>query len=159
MVTLTSNAATGWTFDHWEDDLTGTDDPDDVTIDGDKTVTAVFMQTIVIEQKDLHANLSKKDVVTEDGWNLHVWANITNASSGVFLGSMKIQSYQASSGRTKVYSSPITITPGKGRYPVNNDYWLMTEVGTGSAPKDVFVEIWIYDIYDNEVAYTSKYAN
>ena len=42
VVTLTSNAATGWAFDHWSGDLTGTDDPDDVTIDGNKTVTAHF---------------------------------------------------------------------------------------------------------------------
>jgi len=44
VVQLTSNAADGWTFDHWSGDLTGSTDPDDVTIDGDKTVTAVFTQ-------------------------------------------------------------------------------------------------------------------
>lgn len=42
VVTLTSDAAAGWTFDHWSGALTGSTDPDDVTIDGDKTVTANF---------------------------------------------------------------------------------------------------------------------
>ena len=118
------------------------------------------MQNIVIEQKDLHANLSKKDVVTEDGWNLHVWANITNNSSQIFPGKLRIRSKQEGTAIIVEYGPvDINITPGKGRYPVNNDYWLMTEVGTGSAPKDVFVEIWILDTSDNIVAYTYKYAN
>jgi hypothetical protein len=43
MVDLTANADPGWTFDHWEGDLTGNFNPDTINIDGDKTVTAVFV--------------------------------------------------------------------------------------------------------------------
>ncbi|MBN2559748.1 MAG: S8 family serine peptidase [Phycisphaerae bacterium] len=43
-VTLTANADPGWHFDHWEDDLTGSTNPDTIVMDGDKTVTAVFIE-------------------------------------------------------------------------------------------------------------------
>ncbi|MBI2424223.1 MAG: hypothetical protein HYV27_15435 [Candidatus Hydrogenedentes bacterium] len=43
-VTLTPTPATDWVFDHWEGDLTGNSDPGTLTMDGDKTVTAVFVQ-------------------------------------------------------------------------------------------------------------------
>jgi hypothetical protein len=41
-VQLAANPATGWEFDHWEGDLAGTDNPANVTMDGPKSVTAVF---------------------------------------------------------------------------------------------------------------------
>ncbi|MBU0639121.1 MAG: hypothetical protein KKB50_09680 [Planctomycetes bacterium] len=46
-VTLTANAAGGWSFEHWEDDLTGSTNPEMTTMDADKTVTAVFVEDIV----------------------------------------------------------------------------------------------------------------
>jgi hypothetical protein len=42
-VTLTANAEPGWYFDHWEGDLEGSENPDTLVMDGDKTVTAVFV--------------------------------------------------------------------------------------------------------------------
>ncbi|GAJ08371.1 unnamed protein product, partial [marine sediment metagenome] len=48
---------------------------------------------------------------------------------------------------------------GKDKYPENADgYWIMAEVAKGSSPKDVFVEIWVLDLSDNEVAYTSDWV-
>jgi hypothetical protein len=43
-VTLTAIPNTGWMFDHWEDDLTGSTNPDSIVMDADKTVTAAFTQ-------------------------------------------------------------------------------------------------------------------
>ena len=40
--TLTTTPAEGYLFDHWEGAATGTDNPTDVLMDGDKSVTAVF---------------------------------------------------------------------------------------------------------------------
>jgi len=42
-VTLTATPADGWLFDHWEGDLIGETNPDDITMDSAKTVTAVFV--------------------------------------------------------------------------------------------------------------------
>lgn len=43
VVTLTANPAVGSHFDHWEGDATGTNNPTTVTMDANKTVTAVFV--------------------------------------------------------------------------------------------------------------------
>ena len=42
-VTLTAVADAGWSFSGWTVDLTGTTNPDTVTMDGDKSVTATFL--------------------------------------------------------------------------------------------------------------------
>ena len=43
-VTLAATPATGWRFDHWQGDISGTDDSATLTIDSDKTVSAYFIQ-------------------------------------------------------------------------------------------------------------------
>ena len=43
-VTLTAAAEAGWTFSHWDGDLTGNVNPAAITMDVDKQVTAVFTQ-------------------------------------------------------------------------------------------------------------------
>ena len=42
VVTLTATAGAGWHFDHWEGALSGNANPAQVTMDADKSVTAVF---------------------------------------------------------------------------------------------------------------------
>jgi len=42
VVQLTAVPDTGWSFEGWSDDLTGTTNPDSITMDGNKTVTATF---------------------------------------------------------------------------------------------------------------------
>lgn len=43
-VRLTAEPAQGWSFDHWEGDLTGNTNPATITVDSEKIVTAVFVQ-------------------------------------------------------------------------------------------------------------------
>jgi uncharacterized repeat protein (TIGR02543 family) len=42
VVTLEADPDPGWSFDAWSGDLTGADNPDTITMDGPKTVTATF---------------------------------------------------------------------------------------------------------------------
>jgi hypothetical protein len=44
VVTLTANPSIGWKFDHWSGDLTGGANPASVTMDGNKSVTAHFIE-------------------------------------------------------------------------------------------------------------------
>ena len=44
VVTLTANADSGWTFDGWSGDLSGSTNPETITMDDNKTVTATFNQ-------------------------------------------------------------------------------------------------------------------
>lgn len=43
-VQLTANPIAGWTFTDWGGDLTGNISPQSITMDGDKTITAAFIQ-------------------------------------------------------------------------------------------------------------------
>jgi hypothetical protein len=45
-VQLTANGDPGWHFDHWEGDMAGSANPDSIYMNGDKTVTAVFMEDV-----------------------------------------------------------------------------------------------------------------
>jgi len=47
VVTLTANPSSGWEFDHWSGDLSGTSNPATITMDKNKSVTANFIQHIV----------------------------------------------------------------------------------------------------------------
>jgi hypothetical protein len=44
VVELTANPDTGWSFSHWSDDLTGSNNPEYITMNSDKTVTAHFTE-------------------------------------------------------------------------------------------------------------------
>jgi uncharacterized repeat protein (TIGR02543 family) len=46
VVQLTANPSTGWSFDHWSDNLTGSVNPSALTITGNMFVTATFTQNI-----------------------------------------------------------------------------------------------------------------
>ena len=41
-VTLTASAASGWSFKEWSGDLSGSDNPAAITVDNDKSITALF---------------------------------------------------------------------------------------------------------------------
>ena len=42
VVELTATPSTGWSFDHWEGDLSGEDNPSQITVNGQKSVKAIF---------------------------------------------------------------------------------------------------------------------
>jgi hypothetical protein len=44
VVSLTATASEGWEFSHWEGDVTGTENPAQITIDNNAEVTAVFVR-------------------------------------------------------------------------------------------------------------------
>lgn len=44
IVELTAEPDEGWEFDEWQGDLSGSDNPEEITIDEDKNVTAVFVE-------------------------------------------------------------------------------------------------------------------
>ncbi|UCF12932.1 MAG: hypothetical protein JSW06_01410, partial [Thermoplasmatales archaeon] len=46
VVTLTANADPGWTFSHWSGNLSGSNNPENITMDGNKTVIATFTPTV-----------------------------------------------------------------------------------------------------------------
>ena len=63
VVQLTATPNTGWIFSGWSDDLTGNTNPADLTMDGDKTVTATFEKE---ETGDL--TIEKKQSLDGTAW-------------------------------------------------------------------------------------------
>ena len=47
-VSATATPASGWRFDHWDGDLSGTTNPATLTMDADKNVSAVFIQQFTL---------------------------------------------------------------------------------------------------------------
>ena len=66
-VTLTANPDPDWSFDHWEIDLTGNANPDSLTMDSDKFVTAVFTPDGVIRVEAEDMTLSNYSVEAQGG--------------------------------------------------------------------------------------------
>jgi uncharacterized repeat protein (TIGR02543 family) len=93
---------TGWTFDRWEGDLTGSTNPATITMDADKTVTAVFTQnqyTLTVtttgngtvakapdQAEYLHGTEVTLTAIPSSGWVFDRWegdlTGSTNPASG-----------------------------------------------------------------------------
>jgi hypothetical protein len=65
-VTLTANPASGYAFDYWSGDLTGSTNPTTITMNADKSVTANF-EEIPIVHYDLTISSTEGGAVTEPG--------------------------------------------------------------------------------------------
>ncbi len=59
VVQLTATGSSGWTFSGWSGNLTGTDNPATITMDANKSVTAIFTGTTITQEIELL-----------DGWNI-----------------------------------------------------------------------------------------
>jgi len=60
-VQLTANASSGYRFDHWGGDLSGSDNPENIKMSGDKSVTAYFHRktgslTVIINPSDVRSS-------------------------------------------------------------------------------------------------------
>jgi hypothetical protein len=90
IVTLTANANTGWTFDHWSGDLTGTTNPTTITINSNKAVTATFIDSAVPEINDIIFTTSNPlDTDPAFGW-VNITVDITD-NVGVNVVQLHIQ--------------------------------------------------------------------
>lgn len=66
VVSLAAEADSGWIFDRWEGDLTGSDNPETITIeDEEKSVTAVFVKNVAGEY-NLSVSVEGKGSVSKD---------------------------------------------------------------------------------------------
>ena len=64
-VTLTATADAGWTFTGWSGDLTGSDNPDTITMYGNKTVIANFIQAVPPEPDHFDIDLPPSAKINE----------------------------------------------------------------------------------------------
>jgi C1A family cysteine protease len=62
-VELTAITQYGWVFDHWEGDLTGSNNPETITMNSDKTITAYFTE---LPQYSLNIIYNGKGTITKN---------------------------------------------------------------------------------------------
>ncbi|TVZ54999.1 putative repeat protein (TIGR02543 family)/predicted secreted protein (Por secretion system target) [Lutibacter sp. Hel_I_33_5] len=77
VVTLTATPNTGYQFDGWSGDVTGTTNPQNITIDTDKTVTAIF-SLIPVTQRTLIINATNGNITVSPN------PNTTTNNSGTY---------------------------------------------------------------------------
>jgi uncharacterized repeat protein (TIGR02543 family) len=132
VVQLTAVPATGWSFDHWSGSLSGSINPSNILIDGDKSVTATFTQntytltTNVVGSGSVSRNntgpynygdVVQLTAVPTVGWSFQSW-------SGDLLGSANPATIVINGNKT------VTATFSQDQYTLT-----INVVGSGSVGK------------------------
>jgi lysyl endopeptidase len=106
VVTLTAVPASGWQFDGWSGDLTGTTNPTTITMNSNKTVTATFSE-VTVTQYTLTVNTVGQGTVT-----LNPPGGTYNEGTVVTLTATPSSGWQFDnwSGDLSGTQNPITIT-------------------------------------------------
>lgn len=103
VVELNATADAGWTFSAWSGDLTGSTNPESITIDGSKNVTATFTQS----EYSLNVNIVGSGSVTKspDGTSYH-YGDLVELNATADLG----WTFSGWSGDLSGTSNPVSIT-------------------------------------------------
>jgi uncharacterized repeat protein (TIGR02543 family) len=122
VVTLTAVPASGWQFDGWSGDLTGTANPTTITMNADKTVTATFSE-VIVPQYTLTVN-----TVGQGSVALNPPGGTYNEGTVVTLTATPSSGWQFDnwSGDLSGTQNPITITMNDDKTVTAN----FSEVGT-----------------------------
>jgi uncharacterized repeat protein (TIGR02543 family) len=145
VVQLTAVPDAGWRFDHWSGGVTGTDNPVSITMNGDETVTAYYIQnayTITITAE--HGTITKdpdqatylyNDVVVltpeaDAGWTFSGWSGDCSGSGACSV------TMDADKSVTATFTQNILTT---GIYDDTNAAWAYTgdwQTYSGAGPYD-----------------------
>ena len=174
-VELLATPDPGWAFDHWSGDLTGGNNPDTVTMDYDKTITANFRDLYytlttnvigsgsVLKNPDLPEYLPATPVeLTADpdpGWSFDHWSGnlwgSQNPDTIIMNGNRTVTAhfedqYVAENQLSEIQSPFIDISPNPSRDRVIIEYGIgqNKEVTSGH---ELAVSINIYDVAGNTV--------
>ena len=125
-VELTAVPATDWVFDSWSVDLTGSDNPDTILIDGNKNVTATFVEAPE-GNIELDGSVSS---TTADGVSVVSFAHTT----GTGVGRLLMVGVSANSYNGEQTISSVTFTPdGDSVIPLTEVGSIENEAGRLSA--------------------------
>jgi len=86
IVNLTCAAETGWIFDHWEESISGNENPALITIDDNKDVTAVFIESLYSLIVNIEGNGSVNKTPDQENYTygISVELNATPTSGWIF---------------------------------------------------------------------------
>ncbi|MFA4836280.1 MAG: Ig-like domain-containing protein [Dehalococcoidia bacterium] len=129
VVQLTANAATSWTFDAWSGDATGTASPVNITMDGNKTVTATFTQNTYT----LTTNVVGNGTITRNNTGPYHSGDVVQLTANAATS----WTFSGWSGDAAGTTSPVSVTINGNKAVTatftQNTYTLTTNVvGTGT---------------------------
>jgi len=178
VVELTANPAQGWKFVKWKGDLTGTDNPAQITVDNPKSVTAVFekknypltvntdgegaVDEQVIQQKTTDYKFGTEVQLTANpakGWKFVKWTGDLSGSENPTQITVDTTKKVAAVFEKKSYGLNIT-TQGEGsvaKDPDQTEYDYQTSVSLQADPDTGYKFVkWQGDIAstDNPVSIT-----
>ena len=153
VVTLTLVPADNYHFVGWEGDLTGTDDPATITMDGEKTVTALFEEnppnTFTLSVMATHGSVTKTPnqpqydegsvvglkAVADPGYHFVNWTgDATGTGDSVTITMDAAKSVTANFA---IENYPLTVTATNGsvnRLPAGTSFDYLTEVTLTAVP-------------------------
>lgn len=123
-VSLTATAATGWTFNHWTGDVTGSASPVTLTVDTDPSATAVFHYLTTISE--LKCN---PESVPSNGGSVYFTGKLTCNSDGQGVGGMTVKIF-CNTGSGYVQRG-ITTTENDGTFSTMLNPWLVPVMDQG----------------------------
>jgi len=158
VVQLTAVPSAGWSFDHWNGDLSGSVNPDTVLINSDMSVTATFTQ-VVVETHDVavtDVDTSKTGClpvpIVCKGYNCSIFVGVEN--KGDFAETFNVTVYANTTAiQTETLtleghsSTTLTITWdttsfAKGNYTISAYAWPVE--GETETEDNTFVDGWIF---------------
>ncbi|MCG8642061.1 MAG: SUMF1/EgtB/PvdO family nonheme iron enzyme, partial [Desulfobacterales bacterium] len=141
-VTLTANPETGYVFDHWEGDLTGTSNPCDVIIDSEKNIIAIFVKkeynlaltvtpqdageveavTLPVLQSIEHGEMVRLTAKPNSGYLFDHWeGDLTGNGNPVSLTMDDNKAVTAVFNPWQFLNIPMRYVPGAASFPTGTD--------------------------------------
>lgn len=143
-VQLTAEPNTGWSFSHWESDLTGSQNPATIIMDGSKRVTAVFTQN----QYNLTIiTIGNGDVTVEPYKTAYTYGENVTLTATADLD----WTFAGWSGDVSSSENPITIMMDGNKSIIANftssDYHTLTivTIGNGTVSKNPDSALYAHD--------------
>lgn len=130
-VSVTATPAQGWEFDSWSGDLSGTTNPANLTMDSDKSVTAIFSQLPVLPDFDL--------LTPEDGSRSiakylpeFTWNSSPNADSYTLIIDDNADFSSPHLTKQNITQETYTLAAGEELSPNTTYYWKVIAYHSGT---------------------------
>jgi hypothetical protein len=166
IVELTAVPGTGWSFSHWDGDITGSENPVNITINEDKEVTANFSinyytlsidilgQGEVIKDPDEdsypYGTIVELTAIPDDGWEFSHWSgDITGSENPAYITIDENKSVTAHFSQNEftltvniVGNGSVTKDPNQATYPYGTIVELTAEPDNG----------WLFDSWSGDLS-------
>jgi len=137
VVQLTANPITGWQFDHWGGDLSGSTNPTSITMNGNKTVIAEFTS----DTTPPVTTCALAGTMGQNGWHVSdvtVTLSVTDPPGGKSPFTVNHTYYKIDNGPWTKYTTPFVISVN-GQHTVS--YYSDDIAGNVETEKSVSIKI------------------